>query len=239
MRRPTLHILTLTPLFVLSACGIVFGPRITGSGVLLVKKMGFTEFTSLRIGSAFEATVTRGDTYRVEVTADDNLYEYIRVTQEGSALAIYLDNVSVSNATLKAAITMPLLEGLRASGAADVSITGFKHLDAVAITCSGASYVNGDLEATSVQLSCSGASEAVLRGIAVDGKIDGSGASSFNLTDFALTNARVDLSGASSADINVTGELHYDLSGASNLRYGGSPHLGARSSSGASSAHTR
>lgn len=66
--------------------------------------------------------------------------------------------------------------------------------------------------------------------------LDASGASRADLTDFTLNKANVTLSGASNADINVTSDLDYDLSGASHLTYTGKPSIGKSGTSGASSA---
>jgi len=100
---------------------------------------------------------------------------------------------------------------------------------------SGASRVSGDIVAGNVDFDISGASSVELDGSANDIIADVSGASSLKLDDFTATNANVDLSGASSGTVNLTGRLDADVSGASRLWYIGEPTLGDIDTSGASS----
>jgi len=75
-----------------------------------------------------------------------------------------------------------------------------------------------------------------LKGSATEAKLEGSGASHLDLSDFALDQAAVELSGASHATIQVKTKLNYSLSGASHLSYKGDPTIGEKEKSGASSA---
>ena len=51
---------------------------IVGSGELETREMEYSGFERLDIGSAFEVDITRGDSYSVIITADDNVIEYIK-----------------------------------------------------------------------------------------------------------------------------------------------------------------
>jgi hypothetical protein len=80
----------------------------------------------------------------------------------------------------------------------------------------------------------SAASTTTLGGKANNLLIDASAASHLELYDFTVHNARVNLSGASQAKINLDGRLDADLSGASTLLYRGEPTLGDISVTGGS-----
>ena len=54
-------------------------------------------------------------------------------------------------------------------------------------------------------------------------------------TPLPLTNATIQLSGASSGNVNVSDQLDYDVSGASNLSYHGRLNFGKQERNGASS----
>ena len=87
-----------------------------------------------------------------------------------------------------------------------------------------------------MRLTLSGGSRLNLAGQTDRLVIDGSGGSEINLTRFLASVASVELSGGSTATINVTEELEYDLSGGSRLRYAGGPSITDAEASGGSQA---
>ncbi len=97
---------------------------------------------------------------------------------------------------------------------------------------SSASRVTGDLTTGDVEATLSGASRLQIKGSGANATIKGSSASKISLPEFKLSNASVTLSGASEADINVTGKLDIELGSASTLNYTGSPVLGVTRVSG-------
>jgi len=208
---------------------------LVGSGNLETEEYAFTNFTKVEIGSAFEFEVNQSDSYSINVTADDNVMDYVRVSQVGQTLKIRLGRVTwLGPVTLRASVTLPQLHGLTASGASRGTVSGFTSTEDLDITVSGASRLTGDITAGNVEFDISGASTIQLEGSADDMAADVSGASSFNLGDFTVNNADVDFSGASSGTVNLDGTLDADLSGASRLWYIGEPTMGTIDTSGAS-----
>jgi len=230
------------------------GGMVIGSGNLKTEEMDFSEFDRVEVGSAFEVEIAQSDSYRVSITADDNLFDYIQVSKEGATLKIRLKMASYSAVTTRAEITMPQLRGLDLSGATrgtisgfsstenvDIKVSGASSLDLaemstgdVELDMSGASTVTGDLIAGDVEFDISGASTVQLEGSASDIVAEASGASHVKLADFTVNNADVRLSGASTGTVNLDGRLDADLSGASNLSYIGEPTMGTINTSGAS-----
>jgi hypothetical protein len=126
------------------------------------------------------------------------------------------------------------LTGLDASGATEVVLVDFAADGDLSFDASGASRIEGDLQAGGVKVILSGASSASLSGGAEDLTVDASGASTADLGDFPATNVSVIVSGASTATVNASGRLDADASGASRVIYLGGPTLGEVKSSGAS-----
>ncbi|MFC2010229.1 head GIN domain-containing protein [Chloroflexota bacterium] len=232
----------------------------TASGDVIAEEKNFFGFTRLDIGSAFEVEVTRSDTFSVIISADESLYDYIEVSQTGDTLKIYLEphhiftDFTVGEKTLKAEIAIPVLYGLELSGACKGTVSGFRspndfslivsgastlselEIEAgnVDFEISGASSVSGNLTAIGVEFEISGASKVELTGSADDIILGVSGASTAELGDFPLDNVNVNLSGFSSATVNVRGRLDTTLSGASSLYFEGNPTMGYTDVSGAS-----
>jgi hypothetical protein len=206
-----------------------------GSGNLETKEYAFTNFTAVEISSAFEFEIRQSGSYGVNVTADDNVIDFVQVSQEGQTLMIRLGTVpGLRLVTLRASVTMPQLQGLTVSGASRGTISDFSSTEDVNIMVSGASGVTGDITAGNVQFDISGASTIQLEGSANDMVAIVSGASHFNLGGFTVDNANVNISGASTGTVNLTGRLDANVSGASTLFYIGDPVMGTINVSGAS-----
>ncbi len=209
---------------------------LVGSGNLETETYAFTDFNKVEISSAFEFEIEQSSSYSIEITVDDNIMEYVRVSQDGQTLKIGLRPATwIGPATLKASVTMPELNGLDISGASRGTVSDFISTEDLDIMVSGASRVTGDIVASNVDFDISGASTVQLEGSASDMDANVSGASSLKLDDFIVNNADVDFSGASSGTINLNGRLDADLSGASRLWYIGEPTMGNIDTSGASS----
>jgi len=230
------------------------GGLVRGSGDLDTREFNFSDFSRVEVGSAFEVKVVQSDSYSVSVTADDNLFDYIKISKQGTTLKIYLKTAQYIDTTTKAEITMPQLRGLELSGATRGTVSGFSSTENVDIEASGASFldmvdmsagdiyfnisgasrVTGDITTGDANFEVSGASNVQLEGSASDTVIEASGASRVELADFTVNNADVRLSGASSGTVNLDGRLDADLSGASKLSYIGEPTMGNINTSGGS-----
>ena len=246
-----LLIILIVALPLVNGCQVV-----TGSGEIITLVMDYQDFTRIDIGYGFEVEVTRADVYLVSVTIDEVLVEYLNIDQSGDKIHIGLkSNYRYANLTRKVVINLPDLRTLELSGGSEGTVSGFSVSHNVDFELSGASRINIiDLEAEDVDLNISGASDVTgsidmddgdfdlsggsrleLTGSAKDISVEASGASDVGLEDFPVDNADIELSGASDAEIYVSGQLKIDLSGASELIYAGHPLLGSIDVSGGSS----
>ena len=203
----------------------------------------------------FHGQIVPADSYSVSVTANENLFKYIRVARSGSVLRIEISGVRTTfgPTTLEAHVTMPQLYRLNLSGASRATARGFKSSHDFALdlsgastadlsletgpfnaTVSGASRVNATVTSSDARIDVSGASRAEIDGSGKDLVLSASGASTANLDGFSVANANVNLSGASHGTITMNGRLDVDLSGASTLVYSGNVTLGRSSVTGAS-----
>ncbi|MBN2075225.1 MAG: DUF2807 domain-containing protein [Dehalococcoidales bacterium] len=248
-------VLTLAAVPVLPGCNGTIG-----SGEVITEKKDFTNFTSVDISSAFEVDIIQSSTYSVVISADEDLFDYIEVSQIGSKLKIILSprhiftDFTLGKRVLKAEISMASLHGLEISGASKGTVTGFRsasplRLDVSGATTlklsnivagdtnidvSGASKLSGNLTAGKADFTISGASSMELSGVANDMEIEVSGASRASLEKFRVGNVDVTLSGASEATVYVNKMLDIEVSGASRLYFVGNPTLGDTEISGAS-----
>jgi hypothetical protein len=229
-------------------------PVVTGSQEMATWEYDFADFTRVSVSSAFTVDITRSDSYRVSITANENLLDYLYLRQVGETLYIGLKRAVYTNTRQEATITLPELLKLGLSGASRGSISGFSSSSPLELDVSGASFltiaavgagdtefdisgasrVDGSLETGDCDIDLSGASAIGLEGSGNDANIDASGASSLRLGNFPVNNVRIDLSGASQATLNLSGTLDANLSGASHVKYLGEPTLGNIRASGGS-----
>jgi hypothetical protein len=241
----------------LLTCGLAQGCQggTRGSGKLQTENYNYSDFIRVEVSSAFKVEITQSNSYSVEVTADDNLLEYVEVSQDGDKLKIDLKKVTLLwPVTLEAKIAMPELRGLVLSGATrgtvsklsstrnlDIELSGASSLNLVDISAGdvkfniyGASKVSGNIVANDTEFNIDEASTAQLKGSASNMKVDAQGSSRVELAEFEVENVAINLSGASSGTVNVHGRLDADLGEASKLSYIGEPTMGTIKTSGAS-----
>jgi hypothetical protein len=233
---------------------------VIGSGETVTWEMSFTDFNRLEISQAFEVNVNRADDFRVSITIDEMLYEYLEIDQRGDTLRIGLKSrYSYVDTVQQATIELPDLRRLELSGASRAVVSGFSVSHSLDFelsgaswldlghtiagnsdfSLSGASHVNGVIEMDDGDFNLSGASFLELKGSADDITIDVSGASRVNLSEFVVPTADINLSGASYAVVNVSTCMGVNLSGASNLEYIGKPTLDKLEMSGGSTINKR
>ena len=194
--------------------GVLPFSRVVGSGNLQTQDRSVSDFTRVDVSSGFKVQITQSNTYKVSVTADDNVLNYTQTTVSGNVLTVRLQpGVSFQTSTLKAVIAMPTLEGVMLSGGTNITASGFSSSNDFTADLSGGSYLKitgraGDLEAV-----CSGGSTIEMSG-------------------FPVNNTSVDFSGGSKGTINLSGRLDATLSGGSRLYYLGNPTLGDTNTSG-------
>ena len=216
------------------------GSRIGGSRTLVTREIEVTSFTGVDAGNTFNVQIRPSATYRVVITSDDNVADYVRVENRDGLLVLGLEpGRSYTNVHLEASIEMPSLERLALSGSARASLLGEWSSKRFAANLSGASYAEGDIAAAAMSLQISGSSRIELAGSAEDLMVDASGASKVELDDLVARSADVHLSGSSRCAVEVTDELSAALSGASYLDYAGEPRLGKIDTSGSSRINKR
>lgn len=235
MKKRIVSILVALMLLALTAwvVGGCIGENITGSGNLTTESHDFSDFSRIEAHSGFEVEVTISDTFSIEITADDNVHEYIVVEKSGDTLDIRLRGTRFYHSvTLMAEITMPDLYRIELSGGSHAEITGFSSLQDFRAALSGGSHLNGDITAADVEFELSGGSQVELEGSGDNLAIDASGGSQLDLEEFPINDADINMSGGSRATINIAGTLDADLSGGSRIFYIGTPTLGDTQFSG-------
>jgi serine/threonine-protein kinase len=178
------------------------GSIIVGSGKPATKTVDVKDFTGIQIERMLAADVTRADSFKVSLTADDNVLDRIEVVRQGSTLRISLaPGGYLLREKPHVSITLPALEGIDIAGAARATIQGFESDRPFRARISGASTLEGSIRTGDVDLAASGASTLRLRGSAHAARLVASGASKLELAELPVSGEKLMIaaSGASSA----------------------------------------
>ncbi|AQG82119.1 head GIN domain-containing protein [Spirosoma montaniterrae] len=187
-----------------------------------------TDFDRLNMGSAFAITVTQGASFAITARGYRNDVDDLNVfVRNGVLNAEYRVNRN-RRYKMQFTITMPTLRGVDFSGASQSNVSGFRNLAELSIALSGASKGTFDVQATRTVVNLSGASEGRLNGSGTTLQADLAGASTLRSFDYPTTDAILDVSGASQANIAVSRNLNVTASGASTVRYRGNPTIEQR-----------
>lgn len=186
-----------------------------GSGNVATDKRALTDFSAVDVGGVFQVEITAQKDFAVEVEADDNLLPLIKTEVVDGVLKIETEQRIKSSNPIRVRVYAPDIDNLEVSGAANVTVN--------------------DLKNSGLSVDSSGASKIKLAGLTDKLTVDVSGASKVNAESLTAENASIDASGASHVNVNVTGALRTDASGASKIVYSGTPASVEKKTSGASS----
>ncbi len=234
---------------------LTLGCSVRGSGHVVEERREFEYYDSVALGDGFVGTVSFGSEYSLVVEADDNLMDDVRMRVVSGRLIVDLDGLSTRDATLRAAFTLPLLhaagvsdggilevEGVPLDEDFDLDLSGGsigrvtqlsgERFESLLISSSGGSSfrVSGNADSTLVDIS--GGGTGTLRGQTGTMTTSLSGGSHLGAEAFSTQYLSFNLSGGSTAAIEVKEEAHGSLSGGSVLEVYGAGEVDADRSGG-------
>ena len=229
----------LSALLVLSGCDVSVvgaGSTITGSGVTKEEKRQVDAFTKVDVSAAFEATIIVGPERSVTLNVDDNLLPLVETKVVDGRLEVgYAEGtIVVASKPQKVSIVVTSLDSITARGAAKVVADAVEG-KAIKVEAEGASSVElKGFSLDTVDVKAEGAGRVTLEGKGKALTLGASGASKLRAAEAMFESATVAISGASRCEVNVTGSIAGEVSGASSLSVVGNPTSRAVKASGAS-----
>jgi hypothetical protein len=206
-----------------------------GSGHQVSEDRKVGQFSRISISGGYHVVLKQDSSYSLKITADDNLLKYIRTKVDGDELQVYNHKNFCNEGELMVYIGVKDLEKVKASGGVEIESDGTIHTKDLSFDLSGATKVTMDLNAARVSTSGSGATQLNLKGQATSSDIDISGVAHVHAFDFVVGSCEIQTSGVGDCEVNVLNSLHIHSSGASSVKYKGSPSDVSNDKSGASS----
>jgi len=195
-----------------------------GNGNVVKQTRGIKAFRGIEAGGAIDVTIEKGDSFIVVIETDENLQDNVKTIVNDSILRITAKNIKKSK-KLEAYVTLPELSYIKASGATDINGVSLFEPERMAILASGASDVSLNLKTDRLETTISGAADVTLNGSAGYNNIIISGAGSLNAKGLETKKADCHITGAGSANLNVTTELQGSVSNSGSYTNIGEPRL--------------
>lgn len=206
-----------------------------GSGKVVTDNRKVSDFTRLDISGGFKVTLVQDSSQTVSIHADDNLLKYIKTNVSGGKLSIHSRRNFCSSGEITITVGVRNLEEVDASGAVEIASNGVVNTKDLHFDLSGATKIDMELNAATVNTEGSGSTEIYLKGQAGSHNIDLSGSGKVEALDFVVGKYNIETSGATNCKINVLNTLNVHTSGASEIEYRGNPSNVTNDKSGASS----
>jgi len=214
-----------SPLVLVLIALFVFGQLVhaqeAGNKNVVKETRDLPSFTGINTGGALSVVVEVSDKQSVIVETDENLQDKVQTEVKDNVL--YIKSYKLKNPSkLYAYITIPDFESLSSSGATDVKCPSPIENNEFHLSASGASSVLfSDVKFDYLESSITGAADVKMTGSATTHNLKVTGAGNFKGKDLVTEKTIYDLSGASDASLNVTGEVVGNKKGAASVSYTG------------------
>jgi hypothetical protein len=193
-----------------------------GNGNVTVKSYEVGAFDRIVIGGALKLVIVPSENQSLNIETDENLFNQITVVVKNNTLEITPRHINKST-KLEAVVGLPLLNGLKASGATDIRSDMLLEGETLELEASGASKIHLALSYNSMVTDISGAVKLTLEGRADNHQINMSGASKLSAQDFETRTTQLDASGAASAKVWAVERLDSNVSGAASVGFDKQP----------------
>ncbi|MDO9546275.1 MAG: head GIN domain-containing protein [Pelolinea sp.] len=201
--------------------------RIIGSGNKVTETRSVSGFNSIQLNGIGTLYIEQGNKESLEITADDNIIEYLENDVIGDELRLQVRDFVSFDPTEEIIyrLTVKDLEKIETSGLGKLEIGPLKtpRLN-FEISGSGDAVIK-DLQADSLILNISGLGNVKIAGKVETQRVDLSGAGFYDAQDLSSSEARIDISGTGKVIVWVKNDLMVELSGSGDFQYYGSPIL--------------
>ena len=216
-----------------------------GSGEVVSEKRDVRDFDSVRLSGSGTIFITQTGEESLSIEAEESILPLLTSEVHGHQLELGVRHgVNIApRASIHYYLTVRDLRGLAITGAGKVQMSSLT-TDTLRVTISGAGDLQGpELTADTLDISISGAGKVMVNSLttnALDVTIPGTGsatlagraarqtvtipgAGSYHAEELVSDQARVKVSGAGSAIVNVRETLDARISGIGSIRYAGQP----------------
>jgi len=199
--------------------------KIDGSGKMVQEKRVIQNFSNVTLAGMGDLVMEQGDSEGIDIQADDNLIQYIRVEVNNGKLVIGIQPGITINPSkpISYHLKIKTIDGINLTGSGSIETPGIIGRS-ITVNMSGSGHVKilkVDANSITTHLSGSGDIEAGGRIQAEDVTIDGAG--NYRSADMVSSTAKINISGSGSAYVQALDQLNATISGSGSVHYIGNP----------------
>jgi len=197
-----------------------------GNGDLMTSEIRFASFEKINSTSSANIRYHASDEYRVVVTIDANIYEYVDIYTRNNVLHIRSERGhNFSPTKFMVDVYCPVLSGVTMSGSGVFTTIDPVIASRFEAVISGSGKVDGTFECDHFSVRNSGSGKIIVDGYSRNGNIVISGSGNYHGNELMLKNATVNISGSGNVNIFVTDYLKAVISGSGRIDYWGNPKI--------------
>ena len=217
---------------------------VRGDGQLITTEINVSSFEKINMSTGAEVRFYASQTYRVVLTIDSNLYDYVDIYTRNRELNIRWKNRGPYFTRFLVEVYGSALTGVSVSGSGSftamdkivtssfkTNISGSGETEAT-VECgdfsaiiSGSGKTNHNIICDTLTADISGSGEIIITGTGRDATIRISGSGDFNGSEFKTNNVSARISGSGNLNIWVLDYLRANVSGSGNINYRGNPRV--------------
>lgn len=196
-----------------------------GNGDIVSSERSVSSFDKVSSGGSADVRYYASDHYRVVVSADSNLIDFVTTKIKNNTLEIGQKSGSYAFTKLLVDVYCPVITGVSLSGSG--SFTGQDPIAAPVFDArvSGSGNIGGTIACNTFSASISGSGKISIEGSSDTSDVSISGSGKFNGDQFSINKATVQISGSGKANMHVTGSLKAKITGSGEICYHGNPQV--------------
>lgn len=203
--------------------------KVVGEGPVRTENRAAENFSGIDMRISGNVYYTQGSTYKLEVTAQQNILDVIETPVINNQLVIRIKNDVVIRRydDIVVRVTAPMVSDLRISGSGNVQADKVSGSNNTALVVSGSGNMDiGNLTGNHLDATISGSGNVYVRGgqVATETlKVSGSG--DIDVVNVTAKTVNSSTSGSGSMRVNATQNLDVTISGSGSVFYTGNPAI--------------
>ncbi|MGV3636556.1 MAG: head GIN domain-containing protein [Flavobacteriales bacterium] len=221
MRASTRLLAALPLLFTLQACDLA--NCVQGSGSPSRRTVDLPEFDGIVAEGSIDVRVTRAAVQRVDVEAQENLFDLVITEVKDGALHVGTKDCIANSEPITVHISLPTLTAVTVQGSGDLTSSDRFTADAFVASVQGSGSIRVGVEARKVQAAAQGSGDIDLSGRCDDLEAHVQGSGTIEAKDLHATNVDASVQGSGDINVHATGLLAAHIGGSGDITHTGPP----------------
>lgn len=221
-------------LFILSLALLLFscndGSEIIPSGNIVEETRTIPSFTEIEVSNGISLYVSQEANNDIIIETDDNIIQYVETYTEGEKLYIKIEDgvdikPSEDDRYIKVNISTTTISSLLSSGGSKIEFLTPFQASELELAASGGPTISGELDIDKFTCDISGGGKVQLSGICQQMYISASGGSKLLLYEMPTDDSKIEISGGTTAELNINNTLSVNASGGSKIYLKGNAEI--------------